>query len=127
MPYRIYRLINGALAGSCFVAVTQIITKDNVSDCLYAATICFAVAIPGLACYFLYPPTFQRERKDWSRTYSLYHLLYLFVASLSLIGFALLFFSIGVVPGVLSVAAIVVSVRLLNIASAHSHPTTGFK
>jgi len=127
MRFQAWRMVSGALAGSCFVALTQIITRDHVVGMLYYATLCFAITIPCMSAYFLYPPTFEREGGLWPRAYSLFHLFFLFVLFLSFVGLALLFFSISLLAGVLFSLGFVAAYRVVVIGSLNKAGLKGFK
>jgi hypothetical protein len=123
-----YRMVSGALAGGCFVALTQIITKERICGALYWAVVCFAITIPTMTAYYLYPPTFAHEKgSSWPPTYCLFHLFYLFALVVGFVGVALVFFSAGRWPGVIFVLAFLAGERILRVGSAHKAHVNGFR
>jgi hypothetical protein len=127
MKFQAWRMVSGTLSGSCFVALTQIVTRDKVSGTLHYAVLCFAIAIPCMAAYCLYPPTFQREGGTWSLAYSLFHLLYLVVLLVTFFGLALLFFSISLLAGLLFCMGVFGAYRVITTGSSNKAGIEGFK
>jgi hypothetical protein len=128
MKFQAWRMISGTLAGSCFVALTQIITRDKLSSSLHYAVLCFAVAIPTLAAYILYPPTFERQRSaGWPLAYCVFHLGYLAVVLTALLGLSLLFFSIGWSAVILFCLGCFIAHRIMATGSANKAGVDGFR
>jgi hypothetical protein len=91
------------MAGANFVAVTQILTRDCVPCLLQAAVGIFAVTLPlNLRVYILDDdfPAYQEQGKSGARINILF-CRFLGLAALNIIGFMLLFFQIGWLPGIL--------------------------
>jgi hypothetical protein len=120
-------MVSGTLSGSCFVALTQIVTRDKVSDTLHYAALCFAIAIPCMAAYCLYPPTFQRHGGTWPLAYSLFHLFYVVVLLVTFFGLALLFFSISLLAGFLFCVGFFGAYRVIAMGSSNKAGIEGFK
>ena len=127
MKFQAWRMTSGALAGSCFVAITQIVTRDQIGGLLYYSTLCFSVSIPCMTAYFLYPPTFERSGGRWPLSYSLFHLFFLLVLLISFAGLALLFFSIGLVAGGLFCIGFLAAYRIVRVGSLNKAGIDGFK
>ena len=120
-------MVSGTLSGICFVALTQIATRDKVPGTLHYAVLCFAIAIPCMAAYCLYPPTFQRKGGMWSFAYSLFHLFYLVVLLVTFIGLALLFFSISLLAGFVFCVGFLGAYRIIATGSSNEAGIEGFK
>jgi len=127
MKFQAWRMVSGTLSGSCFVALSQIVTRDKVSGSLHYAVLCFAIAIPCMAAYCLYPPTFQREGSTWPLAYSLFHLFYVLLLLVTFVGLALLFFSISLSAGLLFCAGLLGAYRVIATGSANKAGVEGFK
>jgi len=92
-----------AMAGANFVAVTQILTRDSVPCLLQIAVGIFAVTLPlNLRVYVLDDdfPVYQEQGNKSARVNILF-CRFLGLVALNIVGFALLFFSLGWLPGIL--------------------------
>jgi len=92
-----------AMAGANFVAVTQILTRDYVPCLLEMAVCIFAVTLPlNLRVYVLDDdfPAYQEQGNKSARVNILF-CRFLGLAALNVIGFTLLFFHLGWLPGIL--------------------------
>src|SRR5437763_9601459 len=92
-----------AMAGANFVAMTQILTRDYVPCLLQIAVGIFAVTLPlNLRVYVLDDdfPAYQ-EHGNRSARVNILFCRFLGLAALNVIGFTLLFFQVGWLPGIL--------------------------
>jgi hypothetical protein len=92
-----------AMAGANFVAITQILTRDSVPCLLQIAVGIFAVTLPlNLRVYVLDDdfPAYQEQGNKSARVNILF-CRFLGLVALNIVGFALLFFYLGWLPGIL--------------------------
>ena len=95
--------ICAAMAGANFVAITQILTRDHVPCLLQIAVGIFAVTLPlNLRVYVLDDdfPAYQEQGNKSARINILF-CRFLGLVALNIIGFTLLFFHVGWLPGIL--------------------------
>jgi len=112
----------GALAGSAFVATTQILTGVPLDLPLYVALVAFSVNIPFQIMIFFMPPQLtikevQRLRETsqplpWSPW--LYWSLHLFSTPFLVIGFAALFWHFAFWLGILFALAAWIAYRIFR-------------
>jgi hypothetical protein len=91
------------MAGANFVALTQILTRDRVPCLLQIAVGVFAVTLPlNLRVYILdddFPA--HQDHGNQSARINILFCRFLGLAALNIVGFALLFFHLGWVQGLL--------------------------
>src|SRR5438477_12949083 len=95
--------ICAAMGGANFVAMTQILTRDYVPCLLQIAVGIFAVTLPlNLRVYVLDDdfPAYHEQGNKSARVNILF-CRFLGLVALNILGFALLFFYLGWLPGIL--------------------------
>jgi hypothetical protein len=123
-----WRFVSGALAGAGFVAVVQIVTKDVLSRSLSAAIVCFAFSVPTMVVFYFYPPSFLPKKEETTRgAYAGFHLLYLLSFGASLTGLALVFFSFGIIPGIVFAVSMFAASRIVMFGSSHHAHEAGMR
>ncbi len=123
-----WRFVSGALAGACFAASIQIVTKDVLPRSLFAAIVCFAFSVPTLVVFFFYPPSFLRKKNEgMGGAYGRFHLLFLLSFAAALVGLGCLFFSFGILPGITYLVAVVAARWIVTAGSAHRAHESGFR
>src|SRR6266567_2381192 len=99
--------ICAAMAGANFVAVTQILTRECIPHLLQISVGIFALTLPlNLRVYILDDdfPAYQEQGKRTARINILF-CRFLGLAMLNVVGFTLLFFQVGWLPGIVFVLA----------------------
>ncbi len=86
------RALSASLAASAFVAVTQIITRSEISDSLYAALVCFALSIPVLAGCSIQPPAIPPKSGHFTLLAVVRLTAFVSAIAVAVLGLALCFF-----------------------------------
>jgi hypothetical protein len=81
---------SAALAGACFVALTQLLTRDTIAPALRASVALFSIAIPFLVIFALLPVPGEPFRELHALD-KLTWLLFTAASVLGLLGIACLF------------------------------------
>jgi len=95
--------IAASLAAANIVVVSQVLTRDHVSPLLFAAVTLFAVTLPLNVVFYTLDDDFvvaQQQKRDSARI-NILLVRFFGLLALNVVGFALLFFYFGIVPGVL--------------------------
>ena len=108
------QFVSGSIAAAGFVAVTQIVTRDNLSGSLKLAVLFFSVSIPTLGIF-----SFIEEPHDKS---SWYAIAFTSLNSLALVGLTALFWHFGWIYCLLFLGSSAASLFLYVRAHIRSKP-----
>jgi hypothetical protein len=97
--------ISASLAVSCFVAITQLTTKETISTSLSVSVLFFSMALPLLVAMIFIKPNLKE--KIWHIGFWVSHLL-------SMAGFTCIFFSFHWLYGILFIIFSILGLSLFG-------------